>query len=617
MNFIVKAFFLLLAITIPASSSALASADEGSRAAKDRDKPLLIRDNSWDAYRERVESDTRLAPMRSWLVAEANRLLEQPILDRPDGKRRILTTSRFVVMRTLVLGQAYHLTGDRRYADRAIDELLSAASLDSWNPSHMLDTAEMATGVAIGLDWFDAALTDEQRDILREALLTKGLLAIPTNHWSFRATNNWNSVVCAGAALAAITLEDEHPQAAQEALETVTKSMQAGWKAYEPDGVSYEGPGYWSYGATYSAILLSALSDRLDRPVSDLATPSLRLSAEARMHLDGPTGIWFNFGDTFGINRLEPALLFFADEYDEPFLSTSTWPIVEELPAYVEDKLRTKPDQLWLMPLTLAWAPQFMGEQPIETQTQPIAWGGDGRVPLAVLRSGDDANSTYVAIKGGQASVSHQQLDAGSFVLDMKGVRWAIDLGAEDYPSAEAELGRGFWNRRQDSPRFELTRYNNRNHNTLSINGTRQRVDQKATVADVAAKPYPTATVDLSTVYDVEAATRTVRLTDDGGVVIEDSLAGVDPADEAVWNWVTDASVTQESPHTIRLDKADQTIFLHFVSGEPASVNVTSLDEERRSFEQKLPGVVAIRVTMPVGDNKRARHLKVRVSETP
>ena len=55
-------------------------------------------------------------------------------------------------------------------------------------------------------------------------------------------------------------------------------------------------------------------------------------------------------------------------------------------------------------------------------------------VDVAFLRSAwGDPNAIFVGFKGGDNKANHSHLDLGSFVLDALGVRWALDLGSDDY----------------------------------------------------------------------------------------------------------------------------------------------------------------------------------------
>src|SRR5690606_3129409 len=105
------------------------------------------------------------------------------------------------------------------------------------------------------------------------------------------------------------------------------------------------------------------------------------------------------------------------------------------------------------------------------------------------------------------AELNHAHMDAGSFVFELDGVRWAIDLGAQDYESLESKHI-DLWNRAQDSQRWQVYRLNNDSHNTLTIDGQPHRVNGHAVITHFsrdASNAY--AIVDLSPVFAGQAAT--------------------------------------------------------------------------------------------------------------
>ena len=93
----------------------------------------------------------------------------------------------------------YRMTGDRRFATRATQEMLAAAAYPSWYPAHFLDTAETTTALGIGYDWLYNTLSPADRQTIRQALVSKSLdpwlalIASGKAHYN----NNW-SQVCNG-----------------------------------------------------------------------------------------------------------------------------------------------------------------------------------------------------------------------------------------------------------------------------------------------------------------------------------------------------------------------------------------------------------------------------------
>ncbi|WP_260704071.1 hypothetical protein [Edaphobacter flagellatus] len=65
----------------------------------------------------------------------------------------LLATARAVEDRIFTLAGLYRITGDKRFAERARQEMLASANFPDWYPKHFLDTAEMTAALGVGYDW--------------------------------------------------------------------------------------------------------------------------------------------------------------------------------------------------------------------------------------------------------------------------------------------------------------------------------------------------------------------------------------------------------------------------------------------------------------------------------
>lgn len=73
-----------------------------------------------------------------------------------------------------------------------------------------------------------------------------------------------------------------------------------------------------------------------------------------------------------------------------------------------------------------------IAELPLVSSIQFRDSGWNGRTALAFLRQHwTDTTASWLAIKASNGQANHNDVDAGSFVLDMLGKRWAEDLGAD------------------------------------------------------------------------------------------------------------------------------------------------------------------------------------------
>ncbi len=381
---------------------------------------VMVRAEHFEQLRRLRDEDAEFARLLGRLRQRAEELLEAPVSthDIPDGKR-LLEVSRRVVERVYLLGLLHQIDGDVKWLERLWRELEAVANFPHWNPSHFLDTAEMAHAVAVGYDWCYHALSDEQRCVLREALARHALApaqaAYDAAEWWTRSLNNWNVVCHGGLASAAVALGQEMPQ---QCLRVLTQAMQHTpicLEQFAPDGGWAEGPSYWLYTMRYVMVLISCLdAGGLDaQPLVSL--PGLAGSALFLTHCTGPTGLIFNYGDAgerSGDKHSQQAALalWSARRFgrDDALFGCELGDAVHPLVA------------LW-------W------HRPAQVPTPPRDARFRG-VEVATLRSQwHDPDAWYVAAQCGRNRVGHNQIDLGSFVLDARGQRWVTDPGPDDY----------------------------------------------------------------------------------------------------------------------------------------------------------------------------------------
>jgi hypothetical protein len=127
---------------------------------------LIILDSDLPAIKARIASDPFAKSRYDSLLAESESLLKvKPrvyVINGPRGT--LLWTVRIVEKRVLTLAGMYRLTGDRRFADRAIAEMLAAASFPDWDIRHPLSAGEMTATLGICYDCLYQVLKTQQRD---------------------------------------------------------------------------------------------------------------------------------------------------------------------------------------------------------------------------------------------------------------------------------------------------------------------------------------------------------------------------------------------------------------------------------------------------------------------
>jgi len=457
------------------------------------------------------------------LRAQAERYLKEPPLEYKLVGPRLLHVSRAACDRIYTLGLLHRLDGDAAFADRAARELLNVCEFKDWHPSHFLDTAEMTHAAGIGYDWLYGRLTAEQRRIVVEAIVAKGLLPAKKVYdgggWWSRCTHNWNQVCNGGTAIGALAIADERPELAAELLAQARASIVRAMRSYEPEGGWAEGPGYWHYATRYTVYYIAALQSALGSDLGLIAEmPGFRAAGDFRLHFCGPIGRTFNYADAGERAGRAAEMFWLARTLDQPRY------------AWHERASEGRPDALDL----LWFDPRGAGPK-AEGWPRDRCFRG---VEVAFLRSAwEDRDALFVGFKGGDNRANHSHLDLGTFVLDALGVRWALDLGGDDYNLPGYFGGK----------RWTYYRLRTEGHNTLTIGGENQRPEAKAAlIAFASSDPRAFAVADLSAAFPQMARWwRGIALLDRREVLVQDEVELKAPA-EVVWTMHTPASVRAE-----------------------------------------------------------------------
>jgi hypothetical protein len=220
----------------------------------------------------------------------------------------------------------------------------------------------------------------------------------------------------------------------------------------------------------------------------------------------------------------------------------------------------------------------------------PLNWQSKGSVPIAILRSSwNDAGAVFVGLKAGSPAANHGHMDAGSFVLDSDGVRWALDLGAEPYNGIEIR-GMDLWNRSQNSDRWTIFRLNNLSHNTLVIDDELQVAAGDATMERFSSDSNrPFAIVDMTPVYKGQAAAvkRGIALLPSHEVLIQDELTGLKPGSRVRWGMLTPGEPAELGRQEVVLHQQDKRLTLHLL--EPHELPWREIETAKPPHEWDSP----------------------------
>jgi hypothetical protein len=514
-----------------------------------------------------INTDANLLKIHQAIIKNCDAMVNmQPVQYQKIGKR-LLNISREALHRIFYLSYAYRMTHNDLYFKQAEKELVAVSSFVDWNPSHYLDVGEMTMAVAIGYDWLYNDLSENTKALVKDAILNKGIntsLDKSYNSW-LKVINNWNQVCNAGITYGALATFEEHPDLSAQMINRAIESVDLPMVAYAPDGAYPEGYGYWEYGTSFNVMLISVLETAFGKDFGLSAKPGFLKTAGYLENMTGARGVPFNYSDSGTGQDFNPAMFWFADKLNDPSL---LWTQKEQLATRAVSRNR-------LLPAALIWSKGIQSAK--ITQPKSTLWVGGGINPVAMMRSAwGDPNAIFVGVKAGSPSANHAHMDAGSFVMEADGVRWGIDFGMQDYESLESKKV-DLWNGKQNSQRWQILRYNNYNHSTLTIGNALQLVKGSATIISSSATPaFQNAIVDLSTIYadKVAKATRGVAIVDKKYVIVRDELESLDTI-TVRWSMVTSATVTLDK-NSATLTKDGKTLLLQASGKFPVEMKIWS-----------------------------------------
>ena len=524
----------------------------------------------------------------------ADKILSQPFLERKLEGRRLLGVSREMLYRMTILSMVYRIERDPVVLKRINDELIAVCGFSDWNPSHFLDVAEMSLAVAIAVDWTGNDLPKTTVELAKNVLIEKGINASFAGDkdpgW-LAGTNNWNQVCNGGMIAAAIVIAEKDPELAAKTISRSLEGMPQALKQYAPDGVYPEGATYWGYGTSFSVTTSSLLETAFGTDFGIAAYPSFLKSADFRLEMVAPSGMYFNFadcGDSAGKNG-DITLAWFAKETGNEI--------------YLEkEKFLQPPGSMGklsrLAGAGLVWLSQF---EPTNQTGLPTVWKGDGSNPVVVFRNAknNDPLGYYFGGKGGRASLSHGNMDAGSFVFELNGVRWVVDPGVQDYNTLE-QAGFNLWGMCQDCPRWSLLTKGNFGHSTLTVNDARFNVNGSAGLINFKDGNNPEATIDMTGIFtpNLKSAQRKFIKDSDHSITIQDDFILNDSTKSITWAIMTTANVLPASDGAL-LKQDGKSLKLSILSPGDVEVSIIAMNPPPMALDRRMENLKKIDIKIP------------------
>ena len=351
----------------------------------------------------------------------------------------LLNKARSIMDRIRTLGVAYVISGDSIYAERAWREMENCAlNWPTWNGDgiNQLECAETSYGLAMGYDFIYDWMSEEQKQIIIDALFEKALEHFDRSYrgraqrvdW-VTAIHNWNAVINGGGVVAPIIaiiddLDGERLEFAKRLLGWAVRSVEHSICGMWPDGGWNEGTMYWEYAMMYMyGGVFSPLYHALGTTYDLLDMRGIKDSLNTIMALQSPNGTNFNFGQSHEI-QVKDSIGFLMAKIQNDDALMATWKSVRDTFKMTGDARQL----LWYKPTENSTKNAMLLDNYFTSNHVGVMKG-----------SNTNADAAYIGIKAGTNGTVDNHLDLGNFVFDTLGRRWAIELGVDDYDMKSAD----------------------------------------------------------------------------------------------------------------------------------------------------------------------------------
>lgn len=444
----------------------------------------------------------------------------------------------------------YKLTGNEAYAKRAWKEIetISSDGFPDWNPIHLLDTGQFMNGMAVSYDWLYEWLGKEKREIMRRAMVDKGISLMcdvydgktvysswgdtPRSYPFYNSVDNWNFVCCGGALMAALAIFDDctgdDRAKCERIMEESVKLLSYSAMCFSPSGDWYEGPAYWALANETMTEACVALQNSAGTDYGIMNAPGISLTCQVPFSLIGE--YTFNYSNAGAVNAgglpNTREMFYHAGRFNRDDYAKARFMLMDEYDITPDFR-------------DLIYCTRSFESSPVSLNTDYYLKNSE----VVTMRNADvEEGLIFAGLHGGANQPAQGHLDIGQFVIDSFGDRFASDLGLENY-----NLLVSYYHK-----------YRNRaeGHNTLVINPDDRMYDQNLNgngiiIRNEHNKASSIAVVDMTSAYTgyADSAVRGMKFINNRtSILIQDEVKNIakklNNENEIYWFMHTKADVT-------------------------------------------------------------------------
>ncbi|MBQ4528056.1 MAG: heparinase II/III family protein [Clostridia bacterium] len=496
---------------------------------------ILFRNEDFDRVLELCKTDENAAKWSKDVIEEADVFVSQPLAQMAYDSAGIRLQNLPCVREILSSYWAYLVTDDEKYVNYVIDSAMATCNnYTHWgHQKHYLEVGETAGTMGLVFDLFYDRLTKQQRDLIAKKIIE--FVMLPSreryhgNHpyggleWPINP-NNWNIVVNKGIIMAALAIGDEYEtELCMDMLEKALRSVENMMPTFAPEGAWGEGVSYWVYTMFNLMRGIQSLKTALGSDYGICNTPGFLETAYFPFMTCGNTGV-------FAYHDVPRECLVSGDSTVFELAKLNNNPSLAALQLDTMRKNNSKGDVF-----ALFWYdPSFVGkadELPLDCFYPSCQ--------VATTRSDWGMNATWLGIHAGPNDFPHGHVDIGSFEFESEGVKFASDMGSDNYNLP------GYW----DTKVRNLYISRAEGHNVYVVNpdfGAGQVVDAIAQITPVRANSDGSIhTIDMTPAYETwaESAKRGFMLSCGRKVLTVQDEIVPKGNDEYLWFWQTAADI--------------------------------------------------------------------------
>ncbi len=428
---------------------------------------LLINSSDAENIRNRRKSDYHFGTMSDKIIKNADAYLNAEIPQyKFEDKMRTKSNAEAITRRLMDLSFAYIATGDTKYADRAISDMLIISDFPDLNAAHIIDTGVWLKGLSIGYDWCYNEMDDVEKKKISHFIYEYGIKEVNRAYYSMlpsggdtgfneanwfpRWKSNYIAFVQGGLVPACLAVADIYPDECFDTLEKTFRSWEYMLYGFYDDGVWLEGKVYEKVVHHYTAYAMASILKCFDTDYNILQYKGFYESFRTAMALTSLTAS-FSYGDDSirtAYGGVDPSWAFFGEYYNDDMIKAARG-------MSATGKFRNRYFSSSGTPeiLDLIFYDNTISEASLVNLPKIIR--AKGMELFSVSQDRFDKNALYFASSAGVSKHYHQHNDSGDFILCMDGEMWTYELGQGNYNTGSI-----------------YTRYSGRSeaHNTITLN---------------------------------------------------------------------------------------------------------------------------------------------------